>query len=245
MPLFIFFLVFILGLAAGSFINSIVLRYNTGEKVTRGRSRCFNCGRKLSWKELIPLFSFIFLMRRCRNCRSKISWQYPAAELLTGALFLSFFIKWSNEYGDRLGVLVFFLAVASLLVAITLYDLRHKIIPDAFSYALIAAVLLGNFIFFEMNIAGFFLSIIPAVFLFLLWAVSQGRWMGLGDAKLMAGGGIFLGFPACVWAAILAFWIGALFGIVLLLVSRRTTLKSEIPFGPFLALGIVLSFLYA
>ena len=238
-------LFFILGLSVGSFLNSVTLRYNTGEKVTKGRSRCFNCSKTLSALELLPLVSYIFLKGKCRSCRSVISWQYPAAELLTGILFLSIFVKWMNNYPDYgLGVLFFWLLFVSILIAIAIYDLRHKIIPDSFSYALLAVAVLGNLFFFKINLAELLLSLIPSLFLFLLWLFSRGRWMGLGDSKLMLGGGIFLGFPASLSALILSFWVGGALGIVLLLASSKITLKSEIPFGPFLASGILLAFFF-
>ena len=242
--IFPYILVFIFGLAAGSFINSVTLRYNTGEKVTRGRSRCFNCAKNLRWFELIPLLSFLFLRGRCRSCRSKISWQYPAVEILTGILFLLVSIKWSSGDHYEIGILAYWLIVCSILIAIAVYDARHKIIPDSFAYSLLAVSLAGNLIFFKINLVGLALSIAPALFLASLWYFSGGRWMGLGDAKLMSGGGVFLGFPSAIWAMVLSFWAGAAVGISLLLSNSGVTLKSEIPFGPFLVLGILLAFFY-
>ncbi|OGF67758.1 hypothetical protein A3H04_00725 [Candidatus Giovannonibacteria bacterium RIFCSPLOWO2_12_FULL_43_11c] len=243
MPLFSL-TVFVFGLAIGSFLNSIVFRYNTGESAANGRSRCFNCGRNLSWIELIPILSFLIQRGKCRNCSSKISWQYPAGELLTGILFLAFFIKWQENFFDNTGLLVFWFLISSFLILITLYDIKHKIIPDSFSYSFLALAFLSKFIFFEINLLDLILSLLPALFLFCLWLFSKGRWMGLGDSKLMLGGGIFLGFPGSIYAVLLGFWIGALFGISLLLGSTRITIKSEIPFGPFLVLGIILAFFF-
>ncbi|MBI2023787.1 prepilin peptidase [Candidatus Giovannonibacteria bacterium] len=239
-------IVFVLGLSVGSFINSFVLRYNTGEKIANERSRCFKCGHALGWRELIPIFSFILLKGRCKSCQSVISWQYPAVEILTGLVFLGFYIEWVNKYSSGgYGALVYLLLFASILIAISLYDLMHKIIPDSFSYFLAAVALLGNFIFFNINLYELLLSLIPAGFLFFLWLFSRGKWMGLGDAKLMVGGGIFLGVRTSLAALMIGFWIGALFGIFLLLTNPKTTIKSEIPFGPFLALGIVIAFLFS
>jgi len=238
-------IVFLFGLAIGSFLNSIVFRYNTGESVANGRSRCFNCGRALSWAELIPVFSFLILRGKCKNCSSKISWQYPAGELLTGILFLAFFIEWQKKFPDNAAVLLFWFLICSFLVLITLYDIKHKIIPDSFAYSFLALAFLSKFIFSEINLLDLFLSLLPAAFLFSLWFFSKGRWMGLGDAKLMLGGGVFLGFPGVVYALLLSFWIGALAGIALLLGFSGITIKSEIPFGPFLILGIVLAFFFS
>ena len=237
-------IIFLFGLAVGSFLNSIVFRYNTGERVTKGRSRCFNCGKELSWAELIPVLSFLIQRGKCKNCSSKISWQYPAGEFLTGILFLAFFIEWQKKFFDRPALLVFWFLIAAFLILITLYDVKHKIIPDSFSYSFLALAFLSKFIFFEINLLDLFLSLLQAIFLFCLWFFWRGRWMGLGDAKLMIGGGIFLGFPGSIYAALLGFWIGAIFGILLLLGSSGITIKSEIPFGPFLVLGIIFAFLF-
>ena len=141
-------------------------------------------------------------------------------------------------------LLVFWFLISSFLILITLYDIKHKIIPDSFSYSFLALAFLSKFIFFEINLLDLILSLLPALFLFCLWLFSKGRWMGLGDSKLMLGGGIFLGFPGSIYAVLLGFWIGALFGISLLLGSTRITIKSEIPFGPFLVLGIILAFFF-
>lgn len=237
---------FAVGISVGSFLNSFVLRFNTGEKVWRTRSRCFKCSASLGWKELIPILSFVFLRGRCKSCESIISWQYPAMEILTGLVYLGVYIVWFNKYFSLgYGALIYFFVVVSILIAISLYDLMHKIIPNFFSYFLAILALVGNFIFFNFNLYELSVSLVPAAFLFLLWLFSRGKWMGLGDAKLMLGGGIFLGARGSLVALVLGFWTGAIFGIFLLLTSPRATIKSEIPFGPFLALGIILSFLFS
>lgn len=239
MPAFwVLFFIFGFGLAVGSFLNAVIFRHNTGEKILAGRSRCFSCGKTLHWYELIPVLSFLIQKGRCRNCQSKISWQYPAVELLTGFLFLFFYLKWRQD----LSVLVWWFSIVGLLILLAVYDLRHKILPDRFNYAFL---LLSFFsIFDDFRISTLLLSALPAFFLFLLWFFSRGRWMGLGDAKLALGGGFILGYPLGLAALFLSFWIGAAVGIFLLLTNSKVTLKSEIPFGPFLVLGIILAALY-
>jgi len=245
-------LVFFFGLAVGSFLNVIIFRHNTGEKVIAGRSRCFACGKTLRWHELIPVLSFCIQKGRCRDCRSKISWQYPAVEILTGLLFLFFYLKWRIAYslpageagaGQDLIILLWWFSIAALLVLLTVYDLKHKILPDRFNYAFLALSFFN--IFNDFAALTFLLSLGPAFFLFLLWFISRGRWMGLGDAKLMAAGGIFLGHIQSLVALVLSFWIGAAVGIFLLFLNPNIKLKSEIPFGPFLALGIILAFFFS
>jgi prepilin signal peptidase PulO-like enzyme (type II secretory pathway) len=169
----VLFCLFILGLIIGSFLNVVILRWNTGWSISRGRSKCFSCGKTLSWYELIPLFSFLIQKRKCRGCESKISWQYPTVELATGILLPATFMM-SGEY-----LSVFFLTAVAvcLYIVMFVYDMRHKIIPDFFSYsvALIALLIIAlewyflGFIDLGKIIAG------PILFLFFyfFWFVSR------------------------------------------------------------------------
>jgi leader peptidase (prepilin peptidase)/N-methyltransferase len=116
--------IFILGACIGSFLNVVIYRYNTGLTIN-GRSKCFSCGRTLVWYDLIPIFSFLAFKGRCRTCKSKISWQYPAVELTAALLFLGLY----NLEGIST-FLIFDCVIWSILLVITVYDLRHKIIPD-------------------------------------------------------------------------------------------------------------------
>jgi len=259
MPLFeavIYFFVFLLGACVGSFLNVVIARMNTSLTL-RGRSFCFSCGYKLSWHELIPLASFAVLRGKCRVCKSKISWQYPAVETLTGIVFALAFWKvlgFTFAVASVLELLYVWLT-ASLLIVILAYDLKHKIIPDdyAYGFAALAFARLGvEYALFPgiipPNWHDYLAGPILAAPLAALWLVSRGRWIGLGDAKLMLGIGWFLGLLSGIDAMILAFWIGAVLGIVLIIISKvgkkyGWTLKSEIPFAPFLILGLFLAFL--
>jgi len=247
------FIVFCLGLIIGSFLNVVILRYNTGRSL-RGRSGCFVCGQKLKWFELIPVLSFIGLRGRCRSCRSRISWQYPLVELLTGCLFALIYWQFS---GDLLA-LIFYWLIATLLVVITVYDWRHKIIPDGFVWVFIVLTFLSPVILWQPPVLanlgwGLLGGLATALPLFSLWLVSRGRWLGLGDAKLALGVGFLLGWSAGLSALVLAFWLGAVVGIFLILWGKTQlwrkgksyTMKSEIPFAPFLVLGFWLVFLFS
>jgi len=241
------FVVFLFGLIIGSFLNVAILRYHTGRGLS-GRSLCFSCGKKLCWYELIPLASFICQKGRCRGCGSKISWQYPIVELATGLLFA--LVYWRVE-GDIL-MSAFYWLVACLLIFIVAYDWRHQIIPDQCAYLFILLGLIkvlsldGNL----WGLAGAFVTALP---LFLLWAVSRGKWLGFGDVKLALGIGLMLGIVGGLSALVLAFMIGALIGVGLIVwgktrLSRRAksyTMKSEIPFAPFLVLGFWLVFIFS
>ena len=215
------------------------------------------CGKKLQWYELIPILSFLFQKGRCTGCKSKVSIQYPLVELLTGLLFLLvfnfqfyLFKEFSNDF---LLSTLYFLVVFSILVVITVYDLRHKIIPDSlvflFSGISLLSVIVG--IYGGADWTTLLSGPLLATPFALLWLVSQGRWIGFGDAKLALGMGWFLGLVDGISAVILAFWIGAFVGVSLILSSKvmplflkekHFTIKSEIPFAPFLILGLVIIF---
>lgn len=252
------FFVFVFGTIIGSFLNVVILRYNTGLPIfsRAGRSQCFSCGKILGPAELVPVLSFLFLSGRCSVCKTKISIQYPAVELLTGLLFLLIFIKnYSLLAVAPVSFALFFtfhMVVWSILIVITFYDLRHKIIPNGLVYALCTLTLLGA-VFIQMSrgsifpdtyldLANFLAG--PLFFLFFssLWLVSGGRWIGLGDAKLVLAVGFLLGLAGGVSALILSFWTGAIFGIFLILVGavlRQLEARAQARVGAGVAAGAV------
>lgn len=261
MDIFILLPVFIIGLLIGSFLNVVIYRYNTGLSFAKGRSQCFVCGKKLEWYELIPVLSFLVQKGRCSSCQTKISLQYPLVELLTGILFVCVVIRQMSlfsifslyEHGVTYSLLLalYYFIIVSLLVVIGVYDVRHKIIPDGIVYAFIGLALGKLFLFtylfgLPLTLVGTLDLLAPLLlslpFAF-LWFVSKGMWIGFGDAKLVFGIGALLGFSLGLSAVMSAFWIGALFSLIIVLVqkiystSTHINLKSEIPFAPFLILG--------
>ena len=244
---------FVLGAIIGSFINVLVLRYGTGFSIL-GRSHCFSCNRQLRFYELVPVVSFFALSGRCRTCRSRIAFHYPLVELTTAILFfLAAFRVYTGSVESLLHTL-FVSGLFSILMAIAFYDVRHKIIPDGLVYAFILAslcVALARFVLYESH-SGFYANLLAGPFLFipffLLWFFSSGRLMGLGDGKLTLGIGWLLGLSLGASAIIIGVWVGAFVGLILVLVSRlnRTditlTMKSEIPFAPFLIAGTIIVF---
>ena len=245
---------FIFGLIIGSFLNVVILRFQT-ERSFNGRSGCMSCGNKLSWYELIPIFSFLFLKGRCKNCKTKISLQYPIVEFISGLIFSGLFLKFQdifflNTFSFSISY-AYYATMFSLLLVIAVYDFKHKIIPDIFSIVLgvlafIGVFLFSNYLFFPHLphilelLSGLFLALPFA----LLWLVSRGTWMGLGDAKIALGLGWLLGFSRLLSGAVLAFWSGAVVGSILIMFSKKYGLKSEIPFAPFLVLGILIAFFF-
>jgi prepilin signal peptidase PulO-like enzyme (type II secretory pathway) len=247
--------IFIFGTIIGSFLNVVSLRYGTGESIVYRGSRCFSCGKRLSWVELIPIFSFLIQKGRCRNCSSKISWQYPIVEMLTGVIFVLIAQKIFNSqfliFNEFLILnfqtifnLIFYWLVASLLIIISVYDIRHQVIPNKLVY-LFDFLSFGYWFLMDKSLAGFLAGAAFFAFLFLFWLSSRGRWMGLGDAKIALGCGWLLGFINGAVGLLIAFWSGALIGVFLLLFAPKTfKLKSRIPFGPFLAGGAMAALLF-
>lgn len=255
---------FILGAIVGSFLNVVILRWNTGQSIfgPRERSCCFSCRKQLVWWELVPIVSFFILRGRCSTCKSKISWQYPAVEFCTGVVFA--FLMFRFPFSPL--SFIYAACVASVLIVITFYDLKHKIIPNFFVYVFIVLAAMP-LVFSGQPVAELMMSfdtlagpIFYACFA-LLWLVSRGTWIGFGDAKLVLGIGLLLGLAHGLSALVLAFWIGAVVSIALVLfrtlvqknivpVTRlplalqHLTMKSEVPFAPFLILGTAIAFFY-
>src|SRR4030042_4928939 len=240
--------VFLFGLAIGSFLNCVIYRLEKKQSFLKGLSYCPHCKHILSWQDLIPVFSFLILRGKCRYCRKKISLQYPLVELATGSLFLLIFIYFNNLLVTRYWLLVtgYWLLITSFLIIIFVYDLKHYIIPDKVIYLAIAIAFLYNLI------TGYWLLVtnnyLPAAFgaagffLFIV-LVSRGKWMGVGDIKLAFLIGFLLGWPKALLALFLAFLIGAIIGLGLIILKKKT-IKSELPFGPFLITGIYLALFF-
>lgn len=227
-------ILFVFGLIIGSFLNVVGLRFRSGVGLG-GRSFCTVCQKNLEWWELVPVVSFTALSGKCSRCKTKISWQYPLIEILTGLVFATLprisLISW-----------ILFAIVFSIYIVILIYDARHKIIPDTLVYPAIALAFLAR-IFSGGMLEGDFLAAI-GVFLFFgaLYFFSRGRAMGFGDAKLALSIGFLLGMAESLSAAALAFWIGTIAVLAsFLFMGKKLTMKTEIPFAPFLILGAWLS----
>ncbi len=255
---------FLLGLFVGSFLNVVILRFGTGLSIARGRSRCFSCNTTLKWYELIPIFSFIFLRGKCRTCFSKISSQYFFIEFITGVIFLFLTYLYSIGFIANALLLIIYISIGCILLSITVYDLRHKIIPDTFVFIFIAlSFFVATFRFIDtshVDLVSRIINFSAGGIFFLpfygLWKYSDGRWIGLGDGKLVIGIGFLLGAAEGLSAIVIAFWIGALWALFFLLLQKimqnlslwqggvPLTIKSEIPFAPFLVVSTITVFLH-
>jgi leader peptidase (prepilin peptidase)/N-methyltransferase len=240
MEFLIYLFVFIFGLAVGSFLNCVIYRLETGESFLKGRSYCPHCKHVLAWKDLIPIFSFLILKGKCRYCKKKISFQYPLVELFIGILF----VLAIPIYGGRTSIdLIFYWVLTCFLIIIFVYDLKHYLIPDKIIYSAIALTLLYQFFkiwnFGHWDLFGIWnlvIGILPSLFLLAIILISHETWMGFGDFKLSILMGLILGWPKILVALFFAFLSGAIVGLILILLKRKT-MKSQIPFAPFLVSG--------
>ncbi|MBZ9572784.1 prepilin peptidase [Patescibacteria group bacterium] len=233
MNLSFYLIVFIFGACVGSFLNCLIYRLREKESFLSGRSFCPKCRHKLGFFDLIPILSFIFLKGKCRYCSKRISLQYPMVEIATGGVFLLIF-NFQN-----FTTTLYLLIISCFLIIIFVYDLKHYIIPDKIIYPAIVITFLYRVIF-NFQTSNLYSSILSALaasgFFFLIWLVSRGKWMGLGDAKLAFFMGLFLGYPQILPALFSAFLIGAIIGLGLIAFGKKS-LKSQVPFGPFLVAG--------
>lgn len=278
MDYLIIFILFLFGIAIGSFLNVLIYRLENGyplHKVILGHSFCPNCKNEISWYDMFPVVSFFILRSKCRQCKEKISFQYPLIELITGFLFVGIYLLSSRGYGlgkesqatiyslkNNCSIflnfncylaninLAYLLLVFSGLFAIFIYDIKHYIIPNKIIYPLIILSLTYGllsifwpFLGIGLSLYSIYAILAGAGFFWVLIVVSRGKWMGMGDVKLAFFMGLFLGWPNILVALALSFWIGTLVSLPLLL-FRRKTIYSQIPFGPFLILGVFVAYFW-
>jgi leader peptidase (prepilin peptidase)/N-methyltransferase len=228
------------GLILGSFINALSFRFNTGTSIVHGRSRCMSCGHILSALDLVPLVSYLLLRGRCRYCHSRVSLQYPTVEAAAALLAFGVFLN-----TQTLLAFLVWLFVWMTILFIVVYDLRHLIIPWSCSIVLLVLTLLVVFSSGVPTTGALVAGPVLAFPLLFLSFVSRGRWMGWGDGTFELSLGWLLGLIPGAAALVLAVWSGAAAGVLLVLWAQRPwkyrtsqfTMKSELPFAPFLALG--------
>jgi prepilin signal peptidase PulO-like enzyme (type II secretory pathway) len=254
MMIFKIAVIFIWGLILGSFAKVLVERGQEGKSLG-GRSECDKCHKKLSWYDNIPLLSYLFLGGKCRQCGEKISWQYPAIELLFGIVFV--LIAWRTGgitgYLDKEDLIntVFYLSIGFVLLIILIWDLKYMVIPDGLVVGgLILAVIYFGYRYLEspdflMNVdtdlsRNFLGGLLAGGFFYLMFTVSRGRWIGGGDVKLGFLLGFLVGWREVYSLLLMAYLLGSVPAIYLLL-SKKATVKTKIPFGPFLVIaGLVI-----
>lgn len=226
--------VFFLGAAIGSFLNVLIYRMPRGISIIKPGSFCPQCKKPIQWYENIPVLSYIILGGKCSHCKTSISLHYPAVEVITGALLVYLFMRYS------LNIEFFFYALFFCsLIVVSGIDYVFQIVPDSIS---IPGIVIG--ILFHVIKDTFLSGIIGMLFgggLILLIRIAGGRVykkevMGLGDVYLTAMIGAFVGFPLIIPSIFIGAFVGAVFGIIYI-VSTRQSRENPIPFGPFLSIG--------
>jgi leader peptidase (prepilin peptidase) / N-methyltransferase len=229
---------FLFGLLIGSFLTVVAHRVPRGESVVGGRSHCPSCGAQIAAYDNVPVFSWVLLRGRARCCGAPISPRYPLTELLTGALYAA---TVAALWGDA-GEIALGLAFVTMLVAVSLTDLERRIIPNrillvgAVAGAALAAVADPGSLP-ERGIA-----VAAAGGLLFAVALAYPRGMGMGDVKLAAVMGLYLGRSVAP-ALLIAFAAGSVAGIAMIVRHGAAARKQAVPFGPFLALGGVVGLL--
>jgi len=290
-------ILFIFGLAIGSFLNVVALRYDGthflfSNKKIGGRSHCPHCKKTLRWFELVPLFSFLIQGGRCRACKTWIGWRYPIMELLSGVIFVAIPLRFASVPSLAAGAAailtplvgrsIIWIVAFEIFLLIAYIDILLGIIPDELNIALavvgLAAVWFTAAHFSggaggtagaaaTANIAGasnasFFgayasifglqaniwidhivAALFGAAFFGALVAVTRGKGMGMGDVKLAFPLGLLFGWPDILIIAMMAFVIGGIYGLALIAGGKKT-MKSAVPFGPFLVIASAVAFFW-
>jgi leader peptidase (prepilin peptidase) / N-methyltransferase len=229
-------ILFVAGAFIGSFISVVAHRLPRGEGFVAGRSKCPGCGATIAARDNLPIVSWLLLRGRCRACGEPISLRYPLTELGLGALYAATYLILGDEDVAELALGLIF---CTLLVAITLTDLELRVIPNAIvlagSLAAIVIVAATDFASLDQRAIA---AVVAGGVLFLI-VLAYPRGMGMGDAKLVAMMGLYLG-RAVAPAVLIGLLVGAVVGVGLIARHGSEARKRAIPFGPFLALGGVI-----
>lgn len=226
----------VLGLCVGSFCNVLIFRLPKGEEFVKTPSHCMSCGRKLAWYENIPLVSWLIQKGKCRGCGEKISAQYPAVEALNALMWLLAGVVFA---GDWLKVALY-CALFSLLMVIAVIDWRTFEIPNGLNLAILVLGLirlvtdLDNW---KLYLIG---MVCVSLFFLLIWFVTGGAGIGMGDVKLMGAAGLLLGWRDIV----LGMFVGCIIGAVIHMIRMKRGAGRRLAFGPYLAAGTWLAALF-
>lgn len=235
------------GLIFGSFANVVVLRDKKRKSVLTGRSHCPHCRHVLAWYDLFPVVSFLLLKGRCRYCQRNISWQYPLVEITAALLAVfAYWYGWIVQYDIRQVILLF--AALFLLLVTSVMDLRTMEI--SLDYVVLAGLLLGVAYWLRTLepwpavIFGLIIGAGAIAFVVYGWKLAfKQEGMGVGDIWLSGVVGLAVGYPGVIIALLSAIFSGALAGIMLMLIKRKS-MNSAMPFGPFLCLGMLIAIVW-
>lgn len=257
------FVLFILGLCFGSFVNALVWRTHQqwGKKkiskdlsILNGRSMCVHCKKTLSVVDLLPVISWLYLRGKCRYCRKPISPQYPLIELAMAVVFVLSYSLWPGGVQSSGDWLLFgsWLMVSVGLIALLVYDMRWQLLPNRILYpTLLVAVVakLSHLLLFSGGIVhdGFMwaLSLLVASGIFwLLFTISKGKWIGFGDVRLGLITGTVLADPILSWLMIFFASVLGMLAVLPQIITGKKALASKIPYGPFLIIATFIVLLF-
>jgi leader peptidase (prepilin peptidase) / N-methyltransferase len=228
------------GLIFGSFATVVAHRVPRHESFVAGRSRCPHCGATIAAYDNIPVVSWLMLRGRCRACRAAIPARYPLTELSMAALFLATVLILGTDDPTELAL---GLAFCAMLVVVTLTDLERRVIPNtvlaAGAVAAVGIAAVGD----PSSLPDRAIAAVAAGGFLFLVALLYPRGMGMGDVKLAAVMGLYLGRSVAP-ALLIGFAVGALVGVAMIARRGASARKQAIPFGPFLALGGIIALWY-
>ena len=233
------YIVFIFGVIIGSFLNVCIYRVPHGESFVFSRSRCPQCGHELKWWELIPVISFLVLKGKCSQCNSSIDWQYTFVEIFTGLIFLILYLRFGFTINFYIYLLLF-----SILIILSGIDIRFRIIPDIVTIPALVVGFIVSIVFSHITYLNSILGIIAGGGSLLLIAYLSRGGMGGGDIKMMAMVGAFAGWKVALMSIFLGAFIGSINGLILIIIHDKKSVKSSLPFGPYLSFGVLISILY-
>jgi leader peptidase (prepilin peptidase) / N-methyltransferase len=231
-----------LGLAIGSFLNVVIHRLPRNQSLVSPGSRCPSCGYSLGAADNVPVLSYLLLAGRCRKCRTRISIRYPIVELITGALFVLFYVffGWTALLAVRL-------LFVSAMIALFAIDLEHHLLPDAITLPGIVVGLIAS-AFLPPGLVSALIG--TAIGGGVLWAVGEAYYrysgqegMGGGDVKMLAMIGAFLGWQQVIVTLIFSSIAGSIIGLLVIAI-KRGGMKHALPYGTFLAIAAVLASLW-
>lgn len=239
----IYTLTVILGASLGSFANVLIYRLPREESIIRPPSRCPQCGRRIQPWENIPVLSWILLGGRCRGCHSRISWRYPAVELGSAVLAVLSISAWGFTYaGFAYGML--FIALLALIII----DLEHWLLPFAITIPVAIIGFIGSLAFGMIPLADCLLGMAVGLAIFMIMMVGgkalfKREAMGGGDVVFGIMAGAYLGWKLTIFMIFAASFLGTLAALPLAIAGRKISGRS-LPFGPFLAVALVISLFF-
>ncbi len=253
----------VFGLALGSFINALVWRVHQQSvvhskkakqaySITAGRSMCPTCRHELAPLDLVPVLSWLWLRGRCRYCRAPIAWQYPVVELLAAALFVVTYVFWPFSLSTALSIghFILWLIILCGLIALAVYDIKWFLLPNRIVFPLFALGIAQLLIqILEIRDSTIIVSSLGGVMIgggifWIIFQLSDGKWIGGGDVKLGWLLGLLLGSPLL---ALLMIFLASLIGTFVslpLFFTGRLHAKTKLPFGPFLIIAALLTQLF-